>query len=189
VFILNKLKNKYMTTARLTKKLTKLQKNQKGFTLIELLVVIGILAVLLAIVLIAINPARQFAQANNTQRASNINAILNAIHEYAADNHGNLPQGLTAAACTTVAPGTPCDISSTAGAGNVDLCAALVTTYIADLPVDPKSGTKSYTSGDCKQVGATYDTKYNVSVSANDNRITLSAPNAELPPTVITVTR
>ena len=48
---------------------------QTGFTLIELLVVIGILAVLLAIVLIAINPARQFAQ-NNTQRASDVNAIL-----------------------------------------------------------------------------------------------------------------
>ncbi len=40
---------------------------QKGFTLIELLVVIGILTVLLSIVLVAINPARQFSQANNTK--------------------------------------------------------------------------------------------------------------------------
>src|SRR3990167_4308182 len=59
-----------------------------GFTLIELLVVIGILTVLLAIVLIAINPAKQFAQANNTQRRSDVNSILNAIHQYAADNKG-----------------------------------------------------------------------------------------------------
>ena len=43
-------------------------KVKQGFTLIELLVVIGILTVLLAIVLIAINPGKQFSQANNTQR-------------------------------------------------------------------------------------------------------------------------
>src|SRR6476660_8622212 len=63
----------------------------KGFTLIELLVVIGILAILLAITLIAINPARQFAQSNDTKRKSDVNAILNAIGQYSADNDGGLP--------------------------------------------------------------------------------------------------
>jgi prepilin-type N-terminal cleavage/methylation domain-containing protein len=52
---------------------------RKGFTLIELVVVIGILAVLLTIVLVAINPARQFKQANDTKRRSDVNAILNAV--------------------------------------------------------------------------------------------------------------
>jgi prepilin-type N-terminal cleavage/methylation domain-containing protein len=62
---------------------------QKGFTLIELLVVIGILAILFSIVLIAINPARQFGQANDTKKRSDTLQILNAIHQYAAEQFGN----------------------------------------------------------------------------------------------------
>lgn len=150
---------------------------QKGFTLIELLVVIGILAVLLAITLIAINPARQFSQANNTQRSSDVNSILNGVHQYMADNNGTPPSGITA---------TATNIGS--GATDVNLCTSLVTTYIADIPVDPTAGSRSYTSGDCTQASATYNTGYNISSSATDNRITVVAPSAELGAT-ISVTR
>ena len=48
---------------------------RKAFTLIELLVVIGVLAVFLAIPLIAITPARQFSQSNDTKRSSDVNAV------------------------------------------------------------------------------------------------------------------
>ncbi len=37
--------------------------NQKGFTLIELLVVINIITILTSVVIVALNPARQFAAA------------------------------------------------------------------------------------------------------------------------------
>ncbi|SRR6266516_2339695 len=156
-----------MTPAKTIKNL------QKGFTLIELLVVIGILAILLAIVLIAINPARQFAQANDTKRRSDVNAILNGIDQYAADHSGNLPAGIPQA------PAAAVDIKS--AAGGADICAALVTKYIAAMPVDPKTG--SWT--DC----TTYDTKYNVLQAAGgDNRVTVSTVS-ELDGTPIAVTR
>ena len=140
-----------------------------GFTLVELLVVMGILATLLTIVLVAINPGRQFAQANNTQRQSNVNAILNAINGYMADNRGNPPPGIT----TT---------TSTIKAAGANICASIVPTYISAMPVDPTAG--SYT--DC----TTYDTEYTVvrTATSTGSRITVAAPSAELSQT-ISVTR
>lgn len=150
---------------------SKLNRIQKGFTLIELLVVIGILAVLLAITLIAINPANQFAKANNTKRRSDVNAILNAVNQYMADNKGVLPTGITTTARTI----------SNAGA---DLCTVLVPKYIAALPVDPQTNNGLEIS-DCLSA---YVTNYEIIQSTADSRITVSAPGAELAET-IAVTR
>lgn len=145
---------------------------QAGFTLIELLVVIGILAVLLAIVLIAINPARQFAQANNTQRASDVNSILNAVHQFMADNNGTPPTALTASGSGTISD------------ADIDICADLVSTYLAALPADPQTGEPIDEDG----CAGTYETNYTITRSAANNRITVTAPGAELGQ-VISVTR
>lgn len=147
---------------------------QKGFTLIELLVVIGILAVLLGIVLVAINPARQFSQANNTKRSSDVSAILNAVHQYAADNKGTLPAAITTTAQTV---GN--------GAGQANICSLVVPTYIAQLPVDPSISNGTPVS-DCT---ATHNTGYTIVKSATSSgRVTVTAPSAELSQT-ISVTR
>ena len=150
---------------------------RRGFTLIELLVVIGILAVLLAITLIAINPARQFSQANDTKRSSDVNAILNAIDQYAADTKGALPAGIPDTAAGAAVIGN--------GVGQVDICAALVTRYLAALPVDPLTANGTPVSN-CATVG--YTTGYTVVRSTTDNRITVAAPAAEIN-TPISVTR
>ena len=150
---------------------SKLNRIQKGFTLIELLVVIGILAVLLAITLIAINPANQFAKANNTKRRSDVNAILNAVNQYMADNKGVLPTGITTTARTIADTGA-------------DLCTVLVPKYIAALPVDPQTNNGLEIS-DCLSA---YVTNYEIIQSTADSRITVSAPGAELAET-IAVTR
>jgi type IV pilus assembly protein PilA len=111
---------------------------RKGFTLIEILVVIGIIAILAAIVIIAINPAKQFAQARNTQRESNVSTILNAVGQNIADNKGifggtcgNLLPVSTASSSINVSGGT--------SAGNIDL-SCLTPTYIpSSIPTDPSA--------------------------------------------------
>ena len=145
-------------------------KRQKGFTLIELLVVIGILAVLLAITLIAINPVQQFRKANDTQRQSDVNAVLNAIGQYAAENKGQLPAGIPAVAAV---------IGD--GGGQVNICGLLVPLYLAAMPRDPTASTAP-TTPPCTG----YSTGYSVVSSAN-NRVTVSAVGEITP--VISVTR
>jgi type IV pilus assembly protein PilA len=149
---------------------------QKGFTLIELLIVIGILAILLAITLVAINPQRQFSLSNNTKRRSDVNAILNAINQYMADNSGNLPSTNIDTNVRTLT-----DDTSIAATSRVDLCSAIVPTYIAALPGDPLNvvGTPST---NCTG----YNTHYTIQTagSGTANRISVTAPGAELGATI-----
>ena len=148
---------------------------RKGFTLIEILIVVGIMAILAAIVIIAINPGRQFAQARNTQRRSDVVAILDAVHQRMVDNEGNFAEGTTCDALPTT-------VTNIASTGGVDLCACLVTDYLAEMPHDPSATGASYT--DC----AAYDTGYTIVKSATSGRITVNAPSYELGQ-VISVTR
>ncbi|MBI5732538.1 type II secretion system protein [Candidatus Jorgensenbacteria bacterium] len=154
---------------------TTLKKNRNaGFTLIELLVVIGIIAILAAVVIIALNPARQFSQARNTQRWSNVNALLNAIGQRTADNRGLFETGCAAGAVPT----TSTNISTS----TYDIAPCLVPTYITQLPFDPSAAGAYYSSS------TDYDLQYFVQRDATTGRITVNAPSAELSE-IISVTR
>ncbi|MFA6495411.1 MAG: type II secretion system protein, partial [Candidatus Paceibacterota bacterium] len=52
----------------------------KSFTLIELLIVIGILAVLVAAIVITLNPAQLLAQARDSKRQQDLSALNQALN-------------------------------------------------------------------------------------------------------------
>lgn len=150
--------------------------NVSGFTLIELLVVIGILTGLLAITLVALNPSRQFAQSDDTQRRSDVNAILNAVHQYAADNRGSLPGDDLEIPLITSS-------SRPISTAEADICSYIVPLYIAQIPQDPDIKIR-FTACDTE-----YTTGYSISRTA-DNRVTVVADTVETPEAAsITVTR
>lgn len=135
-----------------------------GFTLIELLIVIALIAILAGAVIIALNPARQFSQARNSERWSHVSAIANAVQLNIAENQGVFT-------CAASIPTTSTVMAST---GGYDICGCLVPDQLASLPFDPSASGASYTS--C----TSYDTGYEISRSATTSRVTVTAPGAEL---------
>ncbi len=158
--------------------------------MIEILVVIGIIAVLATIVIIAINPARQFAQSRNTQRTANVQAILNAVGQRIADNKGVFAgtvgaqtcPNLTTSGANALTAGTAYKIKAPAvlASNEIDL-SCLVTTYIPSFPYDPSDAAAAWTST------AAYNTGYTIAIDAS-GRATVAAPTAELG-TTISITR
>jgi len=134
------------------------RQTKPGFTLIEVLVVVALVAILAAITFIAINPAKNFADARNTQRSSDVAEILSAATQYTS-TQGNTVAGLgTISTCPTqTVLGT--------GAGNLDLTTPLVDTYIVGIPMDPSTGTAA-------------NTGYTI-CKTTSGRLTVTAPGAE----------
>jgi len=143
---------------------------QEGFTLIEILVVIGMIAILATVVIIAINPSRQFALGRNSQRVSNVNALLNAIGQNISDNKGVF----TCAACALPTAGSV----KMASSGGYDIASCLVPTYLTSMVFDLSAAGANFTST------SSYDTAYNVVQDSATGRITISAPSAELGQTI-----
>jgi prepilin-type N-terminal cleavage/methylation domain-containing protein len=139
------------------------KKKNKGFTLLEILLVIVAIGILAAIVLVAINPNRQIAQARNTVRQADINTIQKAVEQYLIEN-GSYPSSISTTPGYICNTGTEQVNGSTNCSGRVDL-RELVPTYLAGIPKDPQdTGT---------------NTGYMVAINPDNNKVSISAVQAE----------
>jgi len=141
-----------------------------GFTLIELIIVIAIISVLVAGVFIAVNPAKRIGQAKDAERWADLNAIIQAIDNYTADNAA-LPIEFSSAVLNTKIVLCSASAELTCDGQATD-CAVIddsdfLGPYLLSLPVDPdKDDTTdtgyymTVTSGNILTFGAcdSYDT-------------------------------
>jgi prepilin-type N-terminal cleavage/methylation domain-containing protein len=136
--------------------------NRQGFTLIELLIVIAIIGFLAAAILVAVDPVRRIQESRDARRASETNAILNAILNKQVDDravyNGDASTPLaplltqtgtdvqvivrdaTGVNCTAAGsrPGCNKPMSAATTYGCVADLSTLAPEYIAEVPVDPR---------------------------------------------------
>lgn len=65
-------------------------KRARGFTLIELILTISILAVLISILVVALNPAEQLARARDAKRVADLDALKTGMNLYLAQATGTV---------------------------------------------------------------------------------------------------
>ena len=98
---------------------------KKGFTLIELLIVIGILGILIAAVLLTLNPAEGQRKARDIQRLKDVGTLQTIMDQLVAENK------LTADLSVNSSSATTTDCTATGWLG-IDVCS-----YTSKLPIDP----------------------------------------------------
>ena len=126
-------------------------KNSKGFTLIELLVVITIISALAVVVFVALNPAGRLQQSRDAKRATDVESLLTAVHEYIVDNAGDYPTGMSAgmAEAQLGTAATGCAVATGGCVVTATACLDLSTdlaAYLKTMPVDPYTGTDPETN-------------------------------------------
>lgn len=143
-----------------------------GFTLVELLIVIAIISILAAVAFVAIDPATRINEAQDSERWSAVNAVMDAFLEYTVDNDGSYLSGVTSDGTVhMVATSTNSGCSSCSVDQCTDFSDLATDGYIASLPQDP-DGASSWDSG-------SGGTGYSLSVATN-GIVTVTSCGAEV---------
>ena len=132
-----------------------------AFTLIELLLAMGVISALAAIVIVAINPTHQFAQARNTQRRSDVKSILEAVDQHALDHDSNFAEGVDADWKMLGTAPAGCDVTCGADGGGSDpitmTLSPMADTYLnqgsagSNYGTDTQLWTDPWTGGNAKR--------------------------------------
>ncbi len=129
-------------------------------TLVEILSVVIAMSFFAGIVILSVNPAKQFADAHNARRRKDVTDILNAVYRYRNDHQGVLPASITLTATEICHTGKPCD-------GRIDLSEVTQSEkYLRTIPHDPYSDTPVNGTG------------YTIQKTAQ-GRVSVGAPHAE----------
>ena len=134
-------------------------KKYSGFSLIEILIVVGLILILAAITIVAINPAKHFRDTRNSQRSADVSEILNAVSQFTGE------EGMTLADLGTIPLCEDGVTPASIGTSGVDLSASLVDEFIVEIPKDPTNGTDA-------------DTGYTI-CQTDGGRVEITAPRAE----------
>ena len=123
-------------------------KKSSGFTVLELMVTVGILALLLGVMFIGINPKSQLDAGHNTQRIAHLKNIVGAINHYTIDSFGVYPVGVTSTLRMIGTSPDGCAVlcgGVTTTEACIDLTADLMPTYLESIPFDPETGSMEKT--------------------------------------------
>lgn len=138
-----------------------------GFTLMELLIVVAIIGILATVVVVAVNPGRQLAKARDTQRETDLVAIVSTIYQYASEHSGDLPDtdgdpSTSNFPTSLTCIGTNASCFDLGGAGDVG--ETIVPVYVVELPKDPRLVSTGV-------AGTDDNTGYEIMVDANGHII------------------
>jgi type IV pilus assembly protein PilA len=140
-----------------------IQVQTKGFTLVEVMLVIGLIGILAGMVIVAINPVRQFKVARDTERQTHILALMNAVNANMSEHSGIFT-------CNGIAQDLPTTTLKlvTSDQDGLDIRSCLVPAYLGELPQDPKTG-RAYSTA------SGYSTGYLLGISSTTGSLILEA--------------